>query len=593
MPAGSRDGSRAAAPQDAAAALSLATAGGTRSAWALAAALIGVAGAMALAWRIARRSPRWKLLGRAAWSLPIVAGAIVLSPVLMTGATNSLAVFKSPSAANLWVGGQPLTIDEEVAPVGSPGLGSFDLVVNYDPSVLAITVAEGPFLGSTGNATACSTSYPVNGHLRFSCAATGSPASGPTGRGTVAIFTILPQHALILRPTTGNGILTVLDDAAGSITMRDVTGANLPLAAVGDAIIAVRALEGDLNKDCIVNVIDDQMIASHYPATFGVLLYSSWFDLEPTHSDGDIDIKDLQFVFGRNGSTCDHPVPTQTPPSGETPTIPPTSTITNTPTPTMTATQTATPTHTPTATSTVSTATKTPTRTATATGTVTGTRTASVTPSVTGTPTTVGEGCTPGFWKNHPDIWPAPYKPSQTVGSVFSGVDLSLANKTLSDALGFGGGAGVVGAQEILLRAAVAALLNAANDEIDYPLTPAEVIAQVNAALATGNRDTILELASKLDGYNNLGCPINAFGTPTGPTATATRVNIVSPLERTAVPRGTTPTGLPSSGGPSAGATRHMWGGVIALAVAGVMLAAAGATQRRLVASRRRRSGSP
>jgi len=33
---------------------------------------------------------------------------------------------------------------------------------------------------------------------------------------------------------------------------------------VGDALIAVRALEGDLNKDCVINVIDDQMIASHY-----------------------------------------------------------------------------------------------------------------------------------------------------------------------------------------------------------------------------------------------------------------------------------------------------------------------------------------
>jgi len=50
--------------------------------------------------------------------LPLVGRAIVLSPVLMTGAVNSLAVFKSRSPANLWVGGVPLVIEEEVAPVG-------------------------------------------------------------------------------------------------------------------------------------------------------------------------------------------------------------------------------------------------------------------------------------------------------------------------------------------------------------------------------------------------------------------------------------------------------------------------------------------
>jgi len=36
-----------------------------------------------------------------------------------------------------------------------------------------------------------------------------------------------------------------------------------------------------------------------------------WYDLEPntTSGDGDIDIKDLQFVFGRNYSTCENPIP--------------------------------------------------------------------------------------------------------------------------------------------------------------------------------------------------------------------------------------------------------------------------------------------
>ena len=29
------------------------------------------------------------------------------------------------------------------------------------------------------------------------------------------------------------------------------------------------------------------------------------------------------------------------------------------------------------------------------------------------------KGCTPGFWKNHPEAWVG-YDPNQTIGSVFS-----------------------------------------------------------------------------------------------------------------------------------------------------------------------------
>jgi hypothetical protein len=86
---------------------------------------------------------------------------------------------------------------------------------------------------------------------------------------------------------------------------------------------------------------------------------------------------------------------------------------------------------------------------------------------------------------------------------------LGLDNSTLLQALQFGGGPDVTGAAQILLRAAVAALLNSTNSTVDYQLTTAELIAQVNAALATGDRDKILALATKLDQYNNAGCPLN------------------------------------------------------------------------------------
>jgi hypothetical protein len=133
-------------------------------------------------------------------------------------------------------------------------------------------------------------------------------------------------------------------------------------------------------------------------------------------------------------------------------------------------------------------------------------------PVVTPPPPTGTQGCTPGYWKNHTGSWSGTgYSPGQSTVSVFSGASAfpSLASKTLLQSLQGGGGPGTLGAATILLRAATAALLNAAHSGVAYPLTQAQVISQVNSALASNNRDTLLSLASTLDGDNNLGCPLN------------------------------------------------------------------------------------
>ncbi|HTM30419.1 MAG TPA: hypothetical protein VL263_03915 [Vicinamibacterales bacterium] len=127
------------------------------------------------------------------------------------------------------------------------------------------------------------------------------------------------------------------------------------------------------------------------------------------------------------------------------------------------------------------------------------------------------EGCTPGYWKGNAkkggDQWP-PYSPGQTVGSAGFAAG-SYNSLTLLQALELGGGSGVSGATQNLLRAAVAALLNAANGDVDYPLSAAAIVTEVNLAIAGGNRANILSLASLLDGNNNLGCPIdNSTVTP-------------------------------------------------------------------------------
>lgn len=122
------------------------------------------------------------------------------------------------------------------------------------------------------------------------------------------------------------------------------------------------------------------------------------------------------------------------------------------------------------------------------------------------------DGCTPGYWKNHTRSWAGTgLTPGQTVGSVFSGASAfpSLASSSLLDALQGGGGSGTAGAARILLRAAVAALLNAGHPGVEYPRTAAAIVADVNAALASNNRSTMLALAGELDEDNNAGCPLN------------------------------------------------------------------------------------
>jgi hypothetical protein len=137
-------------------------------------------------------------------------------------------------------------------------------------------------------------------------------------------------------------------------------------------------------------------------------------------------------------------------------------------------------------------------------GLATTTSTSTTTPSTTTTTTTTtttppgGEGCTPGFWKNHLGAWEG-YDPGDLVGDVFEEAPGDLADLTLLEGLRLRGGG-----ENALLRHGIAALLGAANDEVDYPLSEGEVIDMVNEAFASGDFEATKDL---LDEFNNLGAP--------------------------------------------------------------------------------------
>lgn len=123
------------------------------------------------------------------------------------------------------------------------------------------------------------------------------------------------------------------------------------------------------------------------------------------------------------------------------------------------------------------------------------------------------EGCTPGYWKNHTESWEV-YAPSREMGDVWTfptALD-DYAVMTFEEGLSLKGGPGLDGAAQILLRASVASYLNAAHSGIDYPYrrfqNPLDLKVAINAALASGDRQQMIDLAQTLDEANNLGCPL-------------------------------------------------------------------------------------
>jgi uncharacterized repeat protein (TIGR01451 family) len=122
------------------------------------------------------------------------------------------------------------------------------------------------------------------------------------------------------------------------------------------------------------------------------------------------------------------------------------------------------------------------------------------------------EGCSHGYWKTHPESWPATgYTTSQKVSSVFSQASLypTLANSSLLASLSFSGGSSVTDAAANLLKQATGSLLNSAHPGVDFPWSTAQLINDVNAALASKNSSVLLALATDLEKDNTLGCPLN------------------------------------------------------------------------------------
>ena len=127
-------------------------------------------------------------------------------------------------------------------------------------------------------------------------------------------------------------------------------------------------------------------------------------------------------------------------------------------------------------------------------------------------PPTPPEGCTPGYWKQeqHSDSWvdydqntsfPDAFDCSITIKWSLKGKPFEVTDPTLLRALQAKGGG-----ESALARHAVAALLNAANPDVNYPRTVEEITTMVCDALSGGD---IEGTKNRLEGWNEEFCPLD------------------------------------------------------------------------------------
>jgi hypothetical protein len=263
-----------------------------------------------------------------------VGGAInVVAPSPTPTPTLGITVNKTPISSNLFlcelgpcsgVGEGDVVISEVVAGITEP-LGAWEIQIKFDHKIFNVEIDPNEALFTDfGRTPNCNIQVVTENWILFGCVSTGPVGSGFTGGpAALATVTLTPNEDLKFRlhPGNDNGVVRMILDenceVANTLGHPQPGSVNGGLAAeCGDASVTARILEGDLNLDCSVDLLDEQLIASKYGTFFGNVFYDPWFDLEPALKDFDIDIKDMQKVFGRDGSTCQNPIPAQPPAQG-------------------------------------------------------------------------------------------------------------------------------------------------------------------------------------------------------------------------------------------------------------------------------------
>jgi len=202
------------------------------------------------------------------------------------------------------------SVEASGIPAGSAS--AFELTLVYDPNVMSVSMAEGPDWVTAGSD--CAMVILSETSIRFGCATAGAVPviPGPGGVSDLVQGSVSRNPDFELLPNKGNGATRALD--LRSVKIGDPLGKPQLIGVVNDETVVVKALEGDNNYSCNVDVATDgQAVAGRFGIIQGQALYEAVYDLqgiviggppETWLGDGDIDILDVQFVFGRDGNVC-------------------------------------------------------------------------------------------------------------------------------------------------------------------------------------------------------------------------------------------------------------------------------------------------
>ena len=120
------------------------------------------------------------------------------------------------------------------------------------------------------------------------------------------------------------------------------------------------------------------------------------------------------------------------------------------------------------------------------------------------------QGCSPGTWGTNPGLWnPTSFTPETTIEEAFGINPWAPDQFTLGDALPPSINLPTPPISQninALTTQGVAALLNAAHPDVNYPLTEEQVIALYQAAVANPNLRQ--ETTNLFNAFNDLDCPL-------------------------------------------------------------------------------------
>jgi len=248
-------------------------------------------------------------------TIPFNLKAPTLANLFLTAQGDKLPPSTCASSTNVQtfshdLSNAPVSADPK-DPTATQQVGGFEMNVLFNEDLICVNLAAGAYFTGTPGAVCFiddkDQGLQPDGLARIGCVVKGKPLTVSSSL-QLAVITVRPQPELysLITADQDNGVNAQILNSG--CNLADMQGHPIKKIGCDDSEVTIRWLEGDVNGDCAVDVRDQQILAFRWGAKIGSgLLYNPRFDLEPSgqiNNDGDIDIKDVQFVYGRHGSVC-------------------------------------------------------------------------------------------------------------------------------------------------------------------------------------------------------------------------------------------------------------------------------------------------